>query len=147
MLFKPLLSPNWNAANIRTARKLSSPIRNILVGRALCGMAGRVELAGFFLRVAARVAAPPDGIRAVIGDKQRAIRGHGDADGASPDVAVVYYKPGDEVLVLAAGTAGLLHGDADHFIAGADGAVPGAALGGGHIAALVSGKLAAFIEG
>src|SRR6266481_7855211 len=147
MLFRPLLSPNWNAANTRTARKQSAAIRNLLVGRALFSAACMFLLAGIFLRVAARVADPPDGIRAVIGDKQRAIRGHGDADGASPDVAVVYYKPGDEVLVLAAGTAGLVHGDANHFIAGADGAVPGAVFGGEDIAAIFSGKLGAFIEG
>src|SRR5580704_14522737 len=147
MLFRPLLSPNWNAANSRTAKRQSEATRNILVGRALGGIACMFPLACAFLRVAARIADAPDGIRSVIGYEERSIGSNGDADWASPDVAVVHHEPGDEIFVLATGAAGLVHGHTDHFVTGADGAVPRAVFGGEDIAAILGRKLRAFIEG
>src|ERR1700720_2072901 len=105
------------------------------------------SLAGAFLFLIGCVADAPNGVRTVIGHEERAIRSHGDADRASPDVAVVDHEPSDKILVLAAGTAGLVHGDADHLVASADGTVPRAVFGGKDIAAIFGGKLGAFIEG
>src|SRR5579859_4266295 len=56
-------------------------------------------------------------------------------------------EAGDEILVLAAGAAGLVQGHADHFVASANGTVPGTVFGGENIAAIFRGKLSAFIEG
>src|ERR1700739_352965 len=124
MLFRPLLSPNWNAPNARTASRPTAAIRSFLPGCALCGVAGMVLSGGALLRVAARVNDAPDGVRTVIGNEEGAIGRHGDADRAPPDVAVVDSKTGDEIFVLATGFAGLVHRHADHFVSGANAAVP-----------------------
>src|ERR1700676_4935379 len=146
MLFRPLLSPNWNAPNARTASRHTVAIRSFLPGSALCGVACMVLPAGALLRVAARVTDTPDGVRTVIGYEERAVGRHGDADRASPDVAVVDHKTGDEILVLATGLAGLMHRYSDHFVPGANGSVPRAVLGGEDIAAIFGGKLRTLIK-
>src|SRR3954471_13298862 len=67
----------------------------------------------------------PDGVGAVVRDEEGAILGFCNTDGATPDVPVADGEAGEEVFVLASGMA-VLHGQANDFIAGALGAVPGA---------------------
>src|SRR5579883_3303591 len=77
-----------------------------------------------------RVAHPPDRTRAVVGDEQRTVAGHGNADRAAPDGAVVEHEAGEEILILAAGARSTVARHADHFVAGARRLVPRAVLGG-----------------
>src|SRR5260370_37266017 len=71
----------------------------------------------------AHVTDSPDRIRAVIGDEQRTIAGHGNTDWTSPDIAVVGCEAGQEVFVFSCGFS-LLNRHADHFIARALATVP-----------------------
>src|SRR5690242_20844808 len=71
-----------------------------------------------------RINNAPDGIRTVVGEEQRTVWSYRDTDRASPHLAVVEDEARDEIFVLAAGPSSLVQGDADHFVAGADGTVP-----------------------
>src|SRR5262245_33099181 len=71
----------------------------------------------------------PDHPIAILGHQQRSVLRHRDAHRSSPHLLVADHKPRDEILVLA-GRLAVLHPDADHLVAGALGAVPGAVLGG-----------------
>ncbi len=75
-----------------------------------------------------RVAHPPDGVRAVVGDQQRSIFGHGDADRPTPHLAAGENEAGEEVFIFSCSLAAL-HGKGDHFIAAARIPVPRTMLG------------------
>ena len=79
----------------------------------------------------------PDGAGAVVGDEQAAVFGDGDAYWAAPDLAVFGDETGEEVFVAAVGVA-VVHGDANDFVAGAVGAVPGAVFGGKGVAVILA---------
>src|SRR4051794_38834601 len=78
----------------------------------------------------AGVSDAPNGLRAVVGDQQRAIGRDRDAYRAAPHVFAIYHKTGHEVFILARGFAGLMQRDADELVADARGAIPGAVFGG-----------------
>ena len=65
--------------------------------------------------------------------KRRAVVGDGDADWPAPDLAVGGDEAGEEVVVLA-GSMAVVHGDVDHLVASAIGAVPTPMLGGEGVA-------------
>ena len=89
----------------------------------------------------------PDGAGGVVGDVEGAVGAGSDADGASPDFAIGEDEAGEEVLIVAGGVAGLVERDADDFIAGAGGAVPGAVFGGEDVALVLGGELGAVVKG
>src|ERR1035437_6508313 len=87
----------------------------------------------------------PDVPRSVVGDEEGAVFGFGYAYRAAPDGAVGQDEAGEKVLVLA-GCVAVLHGQADNFVAGALGTVPGAVFGGEPVAFKLGWKLRPFIE-
>src|ERR1700730_15885715 len=54
-------------------------------------------------RLLSRVTDPPDGIRTVVGNQQRAVRSCGDGNRTSPDTPIVNHEAGHEILIFAAG--------------------------------------------
>ncbi len=56
-------------------------------------------------RLFARIGHPPDGVRAVVGDQQRSILGHGDAHRTAPHLAVGKHEAGEEVFIFSRGLA------------------------------------------
>src|SRR6516225_6690597 len=90
---------------------------------------------------------PPDGVRAIIGDQQGTVRRHGYANWSAPNVPILNDKSGHKILVRAAGAAALVHGDADHLVARAHGAVPRAMLGGENVAFVFNGKRGTLVHG
>src|SRR6202044_1015194 len=99
------------------------------------------------LRVfATAVTNAPDGVRSVVGDQQRSVLSHGDADRPSPDVPVVEHKAGQEILVLTARPVCLVHRHADHFISTAYGSIPRTMLRGENVASIFRRELSAFIK-
>ena len=91
----------------------------------------------------------PDGPVAVFGDKQRAVLCDGKSRGTAPYLFIRDDKAGHEILILTGRFAVLIEEQTDHFVAGADGAVPGtvkrdkgaAAVFGREIVALVKQDL------
>jgi len=94
----------------------------------------------------AGVADSPDGVGAVVAYQQGAVGGYGGADGAAPDVAVGEDEAGEEILILAGGVAGLVQRNANDFVSGANGFVPGAVFGGKDVAAISGRELLASVE-
>src|ERR1017187_9927676 len=86
-----------------------------------------------FKQLLARIGDMPHRAAAVVGNEQAAILGDSEADGTAPDLAVGGDETGEEVVVLA-GRATVVHGDADDLIAGAVQAVPAPVLGGEGVA-------------
>jgi len=82
----------------------------------------------------------PDGAGAVVGDEHAAVIGDCDTYWPAPDLAVFRDKASEEVFVASLGMA-IVRGDADDFVAGAAGTVPGAVLGGEGVAFIGRGKL------
>src|SRR5580698_1525474 len=82
----------------------------------------------------------PDGFGAVVGDEEAAVAGLRYAYRSSPYGAVGEDEAGEEVFVFAGGVA-VLHGQADDFVAGTLGAIPGAVLGGKAVALVFGGEL------
>src|SRR5689334_12038287 len=70
-----------------------------------------------------RVGYSPNYFRAVVADEQRTVIAHGNTYRTSPDMAVIYDKPGHKIFIAAQGLA-VFHGNADHFISRAAAAVP-----------------------
>src|SRR5580704_17176895 len=93
-----------------------------------------------------RVDDAPDGFRAVIGDKQRAILGNRDAHGASPNVAIVHDEARHEIFVFAACVTSLMQGHANDLIAHADRAIPRAVFGSEDVALVFRRELFAVVE-
>ena len=88
----------------------------------------------------------PDGFRAVIGDKQRAILGNSDAHRASPNVAIVHDESRHEIFVFASCVTSLMQGHANDLIAHADRAIPRAMFGSEDVALVFRRELLAIIE-
>src|SRR5437763_9286743 len=88
----------------------------------------------------------PDGARAVVGDEQRAVIAHSDADRAAPDLAVGGDEASQKILILAGGMA-VSQRHAHHLIARAALAVPGAVLSGEDGAAIFLGEGAVLLVG
>ena len=123
----PVIDP---AACRKFRRERDEPAMCVWSARNKCPLARTFER----VRLLSRVADPPDAIAAVVGDQQRAVRRDRDADRAAPDVPVVDDEAGHEVLVFAAGVAGLVQRDANQLVADADRAVPRAVFGGEDVA-------------
>src|SRR5664279_1392022 len=87
----------------------------------------------------------PDGAVAVLGDQQRAVVSHRDADRPAPDVAVVEDEAGDEILVFA-GRYPLPQTNANDLVTGPLRPVPRAVQGDDGIAAIVCGETGPVIE-
>src|SRR5260370_16133324 len=102
--------------------------------------------AGSVAAGAAGVGHPPDRIRSVVGDEERAIGGHRYAHRPGPDLAVGRRKAGDKILVGAGGLT-VFHGHADDFITRAVRAVPGTVLRCENLALVFGRELIAFVEG
>src|SRR5260370_41936130 len=62
------------------------------------------------------VADAPNRTRSIVAHQQRPVRSCGYTDWSPPDTFIVHYKPGEKILVLAAGVAGLVEWNANHFI-------------------------------
>ena len=67
----------------------------------------------------------PDGPVAIFGDKQRAILCDGKSRGAAPHLFIRDDETSHEIFILPRRFAALIEEQADYFVAGADGAVPG----------------------
>src|SRR5208282_4357741 len=89
---------------------------------------------------------PPDGTRAVVSHKERAVRRHGHADRTAPDVSIPGDETDQEVFVLSRGLT-VFHWHADHLVAGPAGTVPRAMLGSKRVEPVLLRELAAVIEG
>src|SRR5678816_3931843 len=94
----------------------------------------------------AGVADPPDRVRRIVADQQRTVRRDRHANRTAPYLAAIEHEPGEKILVLAARLSALVQRHADHFVASARGAVPGAVLGRENVAAIIGGKLRAVVE-
>src|SRR5205823_5189626 len=79
------------------------------------------------------VADAPNGIRAIVSDKQRTVGRDSHADWTSPDVLVVDDETSHEILVFANRVSGLMQGNANKFVAYADRPIPRAMLRGKNI--------------
>src|ERR1700682_2822710 len=97
--------------------------------------------------LSADVADPPDRVRAVVGHQQRAIERGGNAYGTAPYLTVREHESGQEVLVFSASLPGLVQRHADNLVAGANGLVPRAMLGGEDVSFVFIGELRALVEG
>src|SRR5271166_4364111 len=89
---------------------------------------------------------PPDGTRAVVSHKQRAVRRHGHADRTAPDVSFLGDETDQEVFVLSCRLA-VFHWHADHFVARPAGTIPRAMLGSKRVQPVHLRELTAVIEG
>src|SRR2546430_1950146 len=94
-----------------------------------------------------RVADAPNGVGAVVSDKQRAVGRDSKANRASPHVFVVDDESSHEVLVFAGGMSGLMQGNANKFVAHANRPIPGAVLSSKNFALVFRGELFAIIKG
>ncbi|CDX27565.1 hypothetical protein MPL3356_70065 [Mesorhizobium plurifarium] len=83
---------------------------------------------------------------AVLGQDQRAVLGHGDADRPAPDLVVRHDEAGGEILIFA-GRLAVLEFQPHHLVAGADIAVPRTVQRDEGVALIISRKIAAFVEG
>src|ERR1022692_5138530 len=71
----------------------------------------------------------PDGAGGVVGDHQGAIAGDSYSYRAAPNLAIGRDEPCHEVLILP-GRRAIFQWNANHFIAGPFGSIPGSVLGG-----------------
>src|SRR5438128_1856156 len=115
--------PAESAANIPTAT--SPPERMIAASRA--------------------IGDPPNPAAGVVGDEQRAVRQHQQADGSTPARAVRELPAGDEVLD--GDRLAVLDTHPDHLRARWHAAVPGAVVGHEGVAAIASGEHRAGVKG
>ena len=83
---------------------------------------------------------------AIVGHRQRPIGGDGDSDGAAPCLTVEEYEAGEEILVLATGSRGVVAWDADDFINAPHRFIPRAVFGRGYIASVLMRELAPDVE-
>ena len=72
---------------------------------------------------------PPDGVRGVVGNQQRAVRSSGDRNRPPPDIAIVDDETGHEVFTFTTGMSTLMQRHTDQLVAHTNGPVPGAMLG------------------
>src|SRR5271166_5354155 len=89
---------------------------------------------------------PPDGTRAVVSHKQRAVRRHGHTDRTAPDVSFLGDETDQEVFVLSCRLA-VFHWHEDHFVARPAGTIPRAMLGSKRVQPVLLRELTAVIEG
>src|SRR5580704_13887614 len=98
------------------------------------------------IKLLARIAYPPDRVRAVVAHQQRSIGRDRDTHGTSPNLAVGRYEPGQKVFVLSRGMTGLMQRHADHFIPGARRLVPRSVRGRKKVSLVLGWKFVRFIE-
>ena len=94
-----------------------------------------------------RIADSPDGTGAVVGDQQRAIGSNANSNRASPNAAIVDYKPDHEVFIFAGSVAGLVQWNANQFVACPRRFVPRTVFGSEDISSILGRELFSLIEG
>src|SRR6266700_6332197 len=97
-------------------------------------------------RLLSGVANPPNGLGAVVGNQQRAIRSDRNADGAPPNVSIIHDESGHEILIFPARVTALMQRYSNHFISHADRSIPGSMLGGENIALVFRRELLAVVK-
>ena len=89
---------------------------------------------------------PPDRAATILGDEQRAVIGHCDADRATPYLGVGDHEAGHEILVFACGFAAAVEQQPHDFVSRPLVAVPGAVHGRKRTALVLGGKVVALVE-
>src|SRR6184192_1564057 len=101
------------------------PVTTVRAGASLAGKdSSSASVTGSIRGVLfAVIRDPPNGVRSIVGDEERAVGANGDADRAAPHVAVGRDEAGEEVLEFARRVP-ILQRHADHLVARPVRAVP-----------------------
>jgi hypothetical protein len=105
----------------------------------------KISAAHSFFKLLAGIDNVPNTLCAVVGYKKRAVLSNCNSDRPAPDLTVRCDESGEEIFILS-GSMAVVHRDADDFVAGAVGAVPGAVLSREAVAIVGRGKLLALVK-